>query len=73
MCISVPARVISIDGRQAEVAVWDEHRVVFLAVENLQIGDWVLLYGGVALTVLEPDVAAETVELLSRMTDSKAL
>ncbi len=67
MCLSVPARVISICGQRAEVEVYGERRQVFLACDPPQAGDWVLLYSGMALTVLDKEAAKETLDLLSRM------
>lgn len=67
MCLSVPAEVISIDGQNAEVKVCGESRRVYLATDGAQPGSWVLIHGGIALCVLAPEVAQETISLLAVM------
>ena len=64
MCLSVPAKVISIEGQSAEVEVYGEHRQVYLAVDSVGVGDWVLIYGNVALSAIDNETACQTVELL---------
>ncbi len=67
MCISVPAKIISIAGKSAEVEVYSKRRKVFLGFEEAMIGDWVLLYGELALTRLDEREALATLDLLSRL------
>lgn len=66
MCISIPARIISICDRQAEVEVQGRRQSVFLSIEA-QTGQWVLLYAGTALAVIADDEALEMNSLLERM------
>ena len=68
MCLSIPARVLAIDGKNAEVDVYGDRRQVFVACDNLRVDDWVLLYGGVALCILEDAAAAEMIHLLNQPT-----
>lgn len=67
MCLSIPALIISINGQQAEVEVNNERRQVFLAVDNLKVGDWVLLYAGVALAGIDAETAGQTIGLITKM------
>ncbi len=67
MCLSIPAKIVSISGKEADVEVYSQSRKVYLAVENAEVGDWVLIYGGTALTILDADAATETIELLKRL------
>lgn len=69
MCLSVPAKVIMVSQREGEVSVYGERRRVYLAAEQVKVGDWVLVYGGVALAVLDPQEAEETLALIHRMKD----
>jgi hydrogenase assembly chaperone HypC/HupF len=71
MCISVPARVISIEGRSAEVEVYSHRRQVYLAVDDVVEGEWVLVYGPVALSRLDSVEAQETIQLLTELTAGK--
>lgn len=64
MCISLPAKIISIDGQVALVEMNKLRRNVMLAVEGARVGDWVLIYGGAALCLLDEDAALETLRLI---------
>lgn len=66
MCLSVPAKVISLSDTHAEVEVYSRRSHVYLACEHVHAGDWVLLYGGMAISVLDAETARETLELLAR-------
>lgn len=67
MCLSIPARILSIQDQQATVEVFEECREVYVVDDKCGVGDWVLLYGGVALTKITEDVAKETIDLLQKM------
>ena len=67
MCISLPAKIISLHGNQAEVEFNGMRRHVLMAAEGAAAGDWVLIYGGVALNVLDEASAEETCRLLRAM------
>jgi hydrogenase expression/formation protein HypC len=70
MCLSVPAKIIRIDGMMAEVSVGG---AVFKAglqmVENVRVGDYVLLHAGFAIQKLSEKDAAETLSLLRELND----
>ena len=67
MCISLPARVLSVFGLTADVEVNGLKRQILLAVDGVKSGDWVLIYGGAALSVMEPNEALESSRLLERL------
>ena len=70
MCLSIPARVVSVSGDMAEVSVGG---AVFSAglqmVENVGVGDYVLLHAGFAIEKLNEEDALETILLLREMDD----
>ena len=70
MCLSIPARVVSVSGDMAEVSVGG---AVFSAglqmVENVGVGDYVLLHAGFAIEKLNEEDALETIRLLREMDD----
>lgn len=68
MCLALPARVIEIRGpEEALVELDGVRRVVSTAlVDELAVGDFVLLHVGYALTRVDPDEAAATLALLAR-------
>jgi hydrogenase expression/formation protein HypC len=70
MCLSIPARVVSVSGDLADVSVGG---AIFTAglqmVENVGVGDYVLLHAGFAIEKLNEDDALETLRLLKEMDD----
>lgn len=62
MCISVPGRVISVDGPAALVDVAGAQRRYNALLEaNLHPGDWVLVHAGFVLRVL-PEAEVREIE-----------
>jgi hydrogenase expression/formation protein HypC len=71
MCLSVPARVVSVDGEMAEVSVGGAiFRAGLQMVENVRTGDYVLLHAGFAIEKLNEEDALETLRLLKEMDDA---
>ena len=71
MCLSIPARIVSIDGSMAEV---DAGGAIFKAglhiVENAKVGDYILLHAGFAIQIISDKEAAETLKILEEMNNS---
>ncbi len=71
MCLSIPARIISIDGSMAEVSAGG---TVFKAglqmVEDVIVGDYILLHAGFAIQKISEEEASETMKLLKEMEDA---
>jgi hydrogenase assembly chaperone HypC/HupF len=70
MCLSMPARVLTVDGagREAVVEIDGAERRVSLAVLTLdgrtvEPGVWLLVHTGLAVETLDPADAAELVAL----------
>ncbi|WIW50531.1 HypC/HybG/HupF family hydrogenase formation chaperone (plasmid) [Bradyrhizobium sp. 62B] len=69
MCLAIPAEVtkllpddmaiVSIDGVSKEISV--------ALIEDLAIGDYVIIHVGYALTKIDPEEAQRTVELLREL------
>jgi hydrogenase expression/formation protein HypC len=70
MCLSLPARILSIEGDMAEVSAGG---AVFNAnvsmIENPAKGDYILLHAGFAITRISQKEAAETLRLIKEMKD----
>lgn len=68
MCLSVPARIVSIDGLMAEVSAGG---AIFKAglhlIENAEVGDYILLHAGFAIQKISEDEASETIKLFEEM------
>jgi len=72
MCLSLPAQIIKIEGQMAEVSIGG---AIFQAglhmVENVNVGDYILLHAGFAIQKISEKEALETINLLKEMYDSE--
>ena len=68
MCLALPARVISIDdGEMAVVALEGIKKRISLAlVEDVSVGDYVLVHVGYALHKVSEEEAERTLALMSK-------
>lgn len=65
MCLSIPAEVLEIDGQRATVSVGGARYTAGLhLVEDVGIGDYILLHSGYAIQKIDADEASETLALL---------
>lgn len=71
MCLSIPAKIISIEGTMAEVSVGG---TLFMAglhmIEDVKAGDYILLHAGFAIQKISEKEAEETLNLLKELKDS---
>lgn len=69
MCLAIPAEVTELlPGSMGRVQIDGIAKVVSLAlVDGIEVGDYVLLHVGFALSRIDPDEAAETLALLREM------
>lgn len=68
MCLSIPARILSVDGEMAEVSAGGS---VFTAgiqmIVDAQPGDYILLHAGFAIQKISMEDADATLKLLKEM------
>ena len=70
MCLAIPALIKSIDGQQAVADIDGVTRKVSLQLTpEAKVGDYVLLHTGYAISVIDPDEAAETLKLLREISE----
>lgn len=70
MCLALPARVIEIDasGQHGTVDMGGVRKQVSLALlDEVQLGDYVIVHVGYALTLLDQDEAEHTLALFTQM------
>jgi hydrogenase expression/formation protein HypC len=68
MCLSIPARVESIDGKEAKVSFSGSTlRISLQLLENIEIGDYVLVHAGYAIQKVDADEAQKTLDLLKQI------
>ena len=65
MCLAVPAEVIEIGGAEAVVDLGGiRKRISLMLVDDVRVGDFVIVHVGFALTKLDREEAHETLALL---------
>ena len=65
MCLAIPMEVLKIEGKNAEVQVGGTRQTVRLDVisESPEVGDYVIVHAGFALTRLDREEAIATLKL----------
>jgi hydrogenase expression/formation protein HypC len=71
MCLSIPAKVVAIDGNMADVSIGG---TIFKAglqmIKSIEVGDYILLHTGFAIQKISEEEALETLRLLKEIKDS---
>jgi len=68
VCLAVPLRIEAIEGGMATVELGGVRRQVSLVLTpEAQVGDYVIVHTGFALSVLDEEEAQETLELFRAM------
>lgn len=65
MCLAIPARIVEkLEGDAARVDLGGVRKEISLAlVDGAEIGDYVIVHVGYALSILDPEEAAKTLAL----------
>jgi hydrogenase expression/formation protein HypC len=70
MCLSVPAQIIKIEGQMADVSIGGAlFKAGLQMVENVRVGDYILLHAGFAIQKISEKDALETINLLRELDD----
>jgi hydrogenase expression/formation protein HypC len=69
MCLAIPARVVELSGDEtAVVEVGGVKKEVSLAlIEDVALGDYLIIHVGFALNKLDPEEAEKTLALFAEM------
>lgn len=68
MCLGLPAKVLSIDGNNSTVEMMGVSSTISIElVENVKVGDFVLVHAGCAIQVLDQEDALETIEIFNEI------
>ncbi len=75
MCLGIPAKVVQIDKSNLGKVDYLGTKVKtnFELLDNLKVGDWVILHAGFAISRLNEEEARETFSLLREMAEKDAL
>ena len=64
MCLSIPAKVDSIEGEMAMVSVGNvSYKASLQLLDDVKVGDFILLHTGFAIQKISEDEAAETLRI----------
>ncbi|NLF18935.1 MAG: HypC/HybG/HupF family hydrogenase formation chaperone [Lentisphaerae bacterium] len=69
MCLAIPAKVVALnEGDMASVEIGGVKKNISVSlVEGVQVGDYVIVHTGFALSKLDPDEAEKTIELFAEI------
>ena len=65
MCLAIPSRVTHIENQIATIDVEGVQRQAsILMLEDVAVGDWVIVHAGFAIHKIDEEVALETLKIL---------
>jgi len=65
MCLSIPVRIISIEGNMADVSAGGSiFKAGLQMIGNANVGDYILLHAGFAIQKISEEEAEETLKIL---------
>ncbi|OPX46228.1 hydrogenase isoenzymes formation protein HypC [Ruminiclostridium hungatei] len=68
MCLGLPAKVVNIDGSNAEVEMMGVmNKISIELLENVKEGDYVLVHAGCAIQIVDQEEAAKTLEIFNEI------
>ncbi len=68
MCLGLPAKVVNIDGGSAEVEMMGViNKISVELLENVKVGDYVLVHAGCAIEIVDQDEAARTIDIFNEI------
>ena len=72
MCLAIPGQIVSKEAGMGLIDIrGNRMRAGLLLVPEAQVGDWVLVHAGFAITQLTPEDAAESNALFDQIEDLK--
>lgn len=73
MCLAIPAEVTKLLAGEMAVASIDgvSKEVSVALIEDLAVGDYVIIHVGYALTKIDPDEARRTLELMRELSTER--
>ena len=69
MCLAIPVQVVELRGESSAIVELDGIRkeISLALLDTVQVGDYVILHVGYALSKLDPEEAARTLELFAAL------
>ena len=70
MCLSIPAKIDSIEGEMAMVSVGNvTYKASLQLLDDVKVGDYILLHTGFAIQKISEEEAAETLRIFEEFED----
>jgi len=70
MCLAIPARIIQLEGDNAVVdAMGNRFNAKTTLLEEVKLGDLVLVHAGFAITLVDEEEAKKTWQLIAEIDD----
>ena len=70
MCLAIPALVKSVDGLEADVEIGGvSRRASIMLTPEVEVGDYVLLHTGYAISTIDESEAIETLEMFREIAE----
>lgn len=67
MCVSVPGKVIEINGNKAKVDILNNTCEVNIQLVDVKLGDYVLIHAGCVIEVLDKSMAEEILGIFEEL------
>ena len=68
MCVAIPCKVLSIDGYKAIIDAGGAQKEINIALlDDLSVGDYVLVHAGFAIQKVFKEYAEETLEIFKEL------
>jgi len=68
MCLAIPVKVLRIEGQSAEVELGGNLTTADLSLlEEVKVGDYVILHAGIAIQKYDREEAEQTLELIRQI------
>lgn len=70
MCLAVPLKIISVEGKMGIGELGDvKKKISLMLLDKVKVGDYVLLHAGFAINKLETKEAEELLQLLREISE----
>ena len=70
MCLAMPAKILSIEGDEAEVDFGGAIRKTNVSMVDAKVGEYVIIHAGFAIQKVDEEEAKETLQLWNEFLDS---
>jgi len=68
MCVAIPSKLVDIQGQNGMIEIGGIHQHInLMLVDNIQVGDYVIVHAGFAIHKLDETEALETLSLMQEM------